>query len=59
MCSYDNICMNEIEKRKQLMQTWKELPEPRVDWETFKRIAARNRSLTGAVHQAIKLAKKG
>lgn len=51
--------MNEIEKRKQLKRMWNELPLPRVTWETFKRLAQQNRSLTHTVHQAINLANKG
>lgn len=51
--------MSEIERRKQLKRMWNELPLPRVSWETFKRLAQQNKSLTGVVHQAINLANKG
>ena len=50
--------MNETDKRKQQMQMWRELPEPRVSWETFKRLCQRNRSITAATQQAIKIAQK-
>ena len=50
--------MNQEEQRKQLMKHWNELPLPRVSWETFKRLAARNKSIVHTIHQAIKIANK-
>jgi len=44
--------------RKQLMIHWNELPLPRVSWETFKRLAQQNKSLTHTIQQAIKIANK-
>ena len=56
MCLQYNKHMNTQEQqRKTLMKTWKSLPEPRVDWETFKRLAARM-DLETAVQRAIRLA---
>jgi hypothetical protein len=52
------MCMNETDKRKQQLEMWNELPLPRVSWETFKRLCQRNRSITAAVQQAIKIATK-
>lgn len=45
------------QQRKALMKTWKTLPEPRIDWETFKRMAARM-DLETAVQRAIRLANR-
>ena len=50
--------MNEIEQRKQLMKIWGDLPEPRVSWEDFKRLASRKCSMDITVKQAIKLGRK-
>lgn len=50
--------MNDIDKRKQLKALWDELPLPRVSWEELKRIAARHKSVTATIHQAIKQANK-
>jgi len=34
---YDHLRRMNIEKRKELLKKWKELPEPKPDWESFKR----------------------
>ena len=34
---YDTLRRMNIEKRKELLKKWKELPEPKPDWESFKR----------------------
>tara|TARA_R110002051_G_scaffold50018_3_gene97179 strand:+ start:549 stop:692 length:144 start_codon:yes stop_codon:yes gene_type:complete len=34
---YDMLRRMNIEKRKELLRKWKELPEPKPDWESFKR----------------------
>jgi len=48
-------------QRKILMQRWQGLPEPRISWESFKRLARSkdvNQAVEHAVQHSIRLNRK-